>query len=140
MDAVAVRAPEHRAGWDEDALAVPADTGCDWQRLDPRFGRCVTCPLPRCRYEYPQPDQRRAAQAIQVLEGQRRSQLGPRPPRSRQRKRPGVPASAAAAAVIPERVLVHIAEQVLVRGRSHQKREPSCSERRENIQAGTRGR
>ncbi len=119
MNAGAVRAPGQRAGWDEDALAVPADTGCDWQRLDPRFVRCVTCPLPRCRYEYPQPDQRRAAQAIQVLQGQRRSRVGPRPQRSRQTNPPGAPAPAAPA-VLPERVLVQIAEQVLVRGRSHQ--------------------
>ena len=139
MNAVAVGAPRHHAGWDEDALAVPADTGCDWQRLDPRFARCVTCPLPRCRYEYPQPDQRRAAQALHALTGQRRSRVEPRPPRSRQTKPPEAPAPAAAAGVLPERVLVRIAEQVLVRGRSHQERAPSCPERGEGIGAGTHG-
>ena len=125
MNAGAVRAPGQRAGWDEDALVVPTDTGCDWQRLDPRFARCVTCPLPRCRYEYPQPDQRRAAQVIYALEGQRRSRLGPRPPRSRQTKPYRTPAPAAAAGVVSECAVVHIAAQVLVRGRSHQEREPS---------------
>ena len=139
MNAGVVRAPGHGAGWDEDALAVPADTGCDWQRLDPRFGRCVTCPLPRCRYEYPQPDQRRAAQAVHALERQRPARLRSTTPRSRQTKSPRALAPAAAVAVIPERVLVRIAEQALVRGRSHQERAPSCLERREDSQTGTNG-
>ncbi len=139
MNAGAVQAPGHGAGWDEDALAVPADTGCDWQRLDSRFARCVTCPLPRCRYEYPQPDQRRAAQAVHVLEGQRRSRLGTRPPRSRQTKPPGTPAPVVAAEIMPEPVLVRLAEQVLVRGRSQQERALSCPERREDSQVGTHG-
>ena len=32
-------------------LYVQRDTGCDWARYDARFGRCLTCPLERCRHD-----------------------------------------------------------------------------------------
>ena len=48
-----------------NGITMPADTGCDWRRLDPRFGRCVTCPLPRCRYDYTGAEQKAAAQLVE---------------------------------------------------------------------------
>ncbi len=96
---------------------APPDTGCDWQRVDPRFARCVSCPLPRCRYDYPVAEQATAARLIQALRGQdqgpthqRSSTAPPQPPR-----RPhGDPATV----TLPADALARLAHQALVRDRS----------------------
>ena len=42
----------------EDApIPVHPDIGCDWVRLDPRFGACQTCPLAACRLDWPEREQ-----------------------------------------------------------------------------------
>ena len=98
-------------------VAVPADTGCDWQRLDPRFVRCVSCPLPRCRYDYPAADQAAAAKLLPAL-----LDHDPRPTHRRSRTapptRPHRQRAAAIAAALPAGEVARIAHQALVRGRS----------------------
>lgn len=43
-----------------DGLFIPVDQGCDLVRFDPRFGRCLTCPLVAgCRFDLPPHEQRR---------------------------------------------------------------------------------
>ena len=112
--AVAARSP---AGQDPAGVAVPADTGCDWRRIDPRFARCVSCPLPRCRYDYPVADQAAAAKLLQALFGHasrsthQQSQAAPPTPPHRQR-------TAAIAGALPAEALARIAHQALVRDRS----------------------
>ena len=96
---------------------MPADTGCDWRHLDPRFARCVSCPLPRCRYDYPVAEQATAARLIQALRGQdqrpARQQPSPTP-----LPRPTPPHSDRAPVVLPADALARLAQQVLGRGRS----------------------
>ncbi len=98
-------------------IAVPADTGCDWRRLDPRFARCVRCPLPRCRYDYPVADQAAAAKLLQALlrhdlrRTHQRSRTAPQSPPHRQQP-------AAIAGALPAEELARIAHHALVRGRS----------------------
>ena len=105
------------AGQNPAVVAVPADTGCDWRRLDRRFARCVSCPLPRCRYDYPVVEQAAAAKLLQGLLGHdprpthQRSSTAPRKPPHRQH-------AAAIAGALPTDVLARIAHQALVRGRS----------------------
>ena len=105
------------ADQDLAGVAVPADTGCDWRHFDPRFARCVSCPLPRCRYDYPVADQAAAARLIQALFGHdprsthQRSQAAPPTPPHRQHP-------AAIAGALPAAALARIAHQALVRGRS----------------------
>ena len=112
--AVTARTP---ACQDPVGVAVPADTGCDWQHVDPRFARCVSCPLPRCRYDYPAAEQSTAARLIQALRGQEQGATRPRsataPPKTAQRQH-GDPATVA----LPRDVLAHLAHQALVRGRA----------------------
>ena len=112
--AVTARTP---AGQDPAGVAVPADTGCDWQHLDPRFARCLSCPLPRCRYEYPATEQSTATRLVQALRGQdqgptrpRSATAPPKPPRQQH----GDPATVA----LPGEARARLAHQVLVRGRS----------------------
>ena len=98
-------------------VAVPADTGCDWRRLDPRFARCVSCPLPRCRYDYPVADQAAAAKLLQARLGHdlrsthQRSRTAPQNPPHRQQP-------AALAGALPAEALARIAHQALVRNRA----------------------
>ena len=95
---------------------MPADTGCDWRHLDPRFARCVSCPLPRCRYDYPVAEQA-AAKLLQA-------QLRPNPCPTHQRSRAAPPTpphrqqTAAIAGALPAEELARLAHQALVRGRS----------------------
>ena len=50
----------------EDApVPVHLDTGCDWARLDPRFGSCLTCPLVYCRLDYSPGEQQRVDKLVQ---------------------------------------------------------------------------
>ena len=52
-------------------LHVPPDHGCpDLARFDRRFARCTSCPLPRCRDEYPVGQQQSVTMLVQrVLRG-----------------------------------------------------------------------
>src|SRR3712207_5733528 len=93
---------------------APADTGCDWRRLDPRFGRCLTCPLPRCRYEYPHHEQFLAAQLVQHWT--RPGQMA-RPPRVL-RTRPPRQQPTLVTANEPDHGDILRVQQTLIRGRS----------------------
>ena len=98
-------------------VAVPADTGCDWRHIDPRFARCVSCPLPRCRYDYPVADQAAAAKLLQTLFGH-----DPHPTHQRSHTAPPTPPHrqhpAAIAGALPAEALARIAHQARVRDRS----------------------
>ena len=93
---------------------APADTGCDWRRLDPRFARCLTCPLPRCRYEYPHHEQFLAAQLVQELVRPSQPARPARVPRTRPaRQQPTLVMTAD-----PDHAHVLQVQQTLIRGRS----------------------
>ena len=94
--------------------AAPADTGCDWRRLDSRFARCLTCPLPRCRYEYPHHEQFLAAQLVQELMRPGQPARPARVPRTRPaRQQPTLVMTAD-----PDHAHVLQVQQTLIRGRS----------------------
>ena len=90
-----------------------ADTSCDWRRLDPRFARCLTCPLPQCRYEYPHHEQFLAAQPVQNLV--RPGELGRRTRVARTRPPRQQPATVTANS---DQVDLLQVQQTLIRGRS----------------------
>ena len=102
------------------ACGAPVDTGCDWRRLDLRFGRCVTCPLPRCRYEYPWREQQTAVQLVQQLLHQDAGGPSATPtPTSRGSARsPQPPGSGTPRVLLAQDALVHLAQQALVRNRA----------------------
>ena len=94
--------------------AAPADTGCDWRRLDPRFGRCLTCPLPRCRYEYPHHEQVLAAQLVQNLVCPAQPARPPRTPRTQPLQERPTPVTTADS----DYADILRVQQSLIRGRS----------------------
>ena len=108
-----------------NGITMPADTGCDWRRLDPRFARCVTCPLPRCRYDYSGAEQKAAAQLVERWVSQAR---GPQVPaalaaavaaRRRQEPAPAAERLPRTGPVAAERDMVRtlLAQQALMRHR-----------------------
>ena len=96
---------------------APPDTGCDWQRVDPRFARCVSCPLPRCRYDYPVAEQSAAAKLLQAVLSHDPHSTHQRSPAAPQ-QRPKRKQAEAIAVALPAEDLARIAHQALVRGRS----------------------
>ena len=102
------------------AFIAPVDAGCDWRRLDPRFSRCVTCPLPRCRYEYPWREQQTAVQLVQQLlhQGPSGPSATPTPAPRRAARSPQPPGSGTPRVLLPQDALVHLAQQALVRNRA----------------------
>ena len=98
--------------------APPADTGCDWQRVDARFGRCLTCPLPRCRYDYSWREQQAAAQVLQALLGQDQLPSRSRRPAAPPPRPPAPDHAGRVTSALPDGTLARIAQQALVRGRA----------------------
>ena len=132
-------APQPRQGGTEwlvgDGVTLPADTGCDWRRLDPRFARCVTCPLPRCRYDYTGAEQKAAAQLVERWVSQAR---GPQVPadlaaavaaRRHQEPAPAAERLPRTGPVAAERDMVRtlLAQQALMRHRSGGAPSPASS-------------